>query len=114
MALTVLEVQLVKNTVGDLCHRKTNPALKDKLRFDYKIHNQNVILLEIRPGWRNPKEFMEQEFAKFQFIRTKRVWKLYWMRASGKWENYEPAPFSEDLGELVDVVDEDSYCCFFG
>jgi hypothetical protein len=36
------------------------------------------------------------------------------MRADLKWHAYEPAPPSRDLAELVEVVDRDQYCAFFG
>ena len=36
------------------------------------------------------------------------------MRADLKWHAYTPAPPSADLAKLIDVVDEDAYCAFFG
>jgi len=36
------------------------------------------------------------------------------MSASGKWEAYEPNPVATHLQELLDVIKEDKYYCFFG
>ena len=114
MAFTDLEKQLVKNVVGGLCRNRTKPHLKDKLRFDYKIKNQDVIVMEIRPGWRDPSKITESEFAKLKYVRSARAWKLYWRRANGKWLRYETEKYSEDLEYLVKEIDLDAYGCFFG
>jgi hypothetical protein len=36
------------------------------------------------------------------------------MRASGKWELYEPFPKSTHLDKILEVIKEDKYGCFFG
>ena len=57
---------------------------------------------------------MEDPIAKFKFIRTAGEWRLYWMRADLKWHKYDPFPSSLLLEKLVEVVDQDRLCCFFG
>ncbi|MBC2716010.1 MAG: DUF3024 domain-containing protein [Desulfobacteraceae bacterium] len=37
-----------------------------------------------------------------------------WKRASGKWERYEPKDTTKELRNLVQVIKEDMYGCFFG
>jgi len=36
------------------------------------------------------------------------------MRQDLKWHGYDPNPVGKSLEELVAVVDEDEFCCFFG
>jgi len=36
------------------------------------------------------------------------------MRASEKWELYEPFPKSSYLDEIIEVIREDKHSCFFG
>ena len=36
------------------------------------------------------------------------------MRASGKWELYEPYPESKDFKSMIEIIEEDKHCCFFG
>jgi len=36
------------------------------------------------------------------------------MRADLKWHVYEPQAPTNDLARLVEVVEEDAYCAFFG
>ncbi|MFZ5430428.1 MAG: DUF3024 domain-containing protein [Bacteroidota bacterium] len=35
---------------------------------------------------------MNSPIAKARFIASRNIWKVYWMRASGKWETYKPEP----------------------
>lgn len=114
MAFTDIELQKVKKIVGALCSEKTPDHLKDQLRFEYEIENQNVIIYEVRPAWKNPSEFTRMPLAKLIYVRTENIWKLYWQRASGKWVLYQPKKSSKDLGILVGVIDKDSHGCFFG
>ncbi|MGR8978853.1 MAG: DUF3024 domain-containing protein [Gammaproteobacteria bacterium] len=114
MAFTDIDLQKIKNQVGRLCLKRTPEHLKDELRIEYEIEKQNVIIYEIRPVWNNPSEFIKLPLAKLSYISSQKVWKLYWKRASGKWNKYEPKEFDKDLGRLVQEIDKDTYGCFFG
>ena len=114
MAFSELDLKRIDNCVGAFCRRRTRPDLADELRLDYVIEGHSVILFEERPDWREPAERMQRPFAKLRFVRTTGLWTLYWMRADLKWHAYQPAAPSTDLGALVDVVDRDEYCAFFG
>ena len=114
MALTEIEIQKVKKIVGTLCSEKTPEHLKDQLRFEYEIEKQSAIIYEVRPAWNNPSEYTKMPLAKLTYVKTEKVWKLYWKRASGKWVIYEPMESSKDLGDLVAAIDKDLHGCFFG
>jgi len=49
-----------------------------------------------------------------RYVRCHDIWKLYWKRASGKWELYGPEGEANDLTELMVIIDRDDYGCFFG
>ncbi len=51
MAFNEIELHRIKKEVGGLCRKRSPEALKDQLRFDYKIEKYNVIIYEIRPRW---------------------------------------------------------------
>jgi hypothetical protein len=36
------------------------------------------------------------------------------MRQTGKWESYEPASAACGLEEALDIIELDTYGCFFG
>jgi hypothetical protein len=114
MAFSEIELARIEKAVGRFCKRRTNPAIRDKLRLEYSVNRHDIEIFEIRPHWRNPDEEIESSVAKIKYLRSSNEWKLYWMRQDLKWHSYEPHSVGKNLEELVDVVDKDEYCCFFG
>lgn len=96
--------------------RKNRPPehIRDKLDIGYSYDGKSIILFEIRPQWNKPTVTLELPYAKIRYIASKKIFKLYWMRASGKWESYEPFPESTHLQKLLDCIDEDAFYCFKG
>ena len=102
----------IKKYVESLCPE--NLEIRAQLDCGYSYDGKVAILYEIRPVWNNPKEIQHIEFAKIRFYRSKHEWNLYWMRASGKWELYEPFPNSTHLEKIIEIIKEDKLGCFFG
>ncbi len=94
--------------------RPEDPEIRKKLDFGYSYDGKIAILYEIRPFCDDPKKILNIEFAKIRFYKSRKEWNLYWMRASGKWELYEPFSKSTHLEMIITVIKEDSYGCFFG
>ena len=88
--------------------------IRDQLDIGYSNDGRNIEFFTIRPQWNNPEEVIQSPYAKITYVKSRQLWKLYWMRASGKWEAYEPLPYSTHLQELLDCIDEDSLGCFKG
>ncbi|MEM7372036.1 MAG: DUF3024 domain-containing protein [Bacteroidota bacterium] len=88
--------------------------IRAQLDIGYSYEKQVLILVEIRPKWDNPKEIMEIPFAKARYVKSRHIWNIYWMRASGKWDPYQPHAQANSLEEFFSVVDEDAYGCFKG
>ncbi|MEI5984894.1 DUF3024 domain-containing protein [Sphingobacterium sp. PU5-4] len=109
--ISMVEVQL-KNFVE--ARRPKEEKIREKLDFGYSWDGQTAFLFEIRPQWNDPTNILELPFAKLRFVKSSKLWKLYWMRGSGKWEAYEPKPENVNLQLLLDEIDHDGYGCFFG
>lgn len=88
--------------------------LRDRLDIDYKIIGQTIIIHEIRPGYDNPKKKIEPKIARTIYVKSKRHWKVYWLRGNLKWYRYEPRPTVKDLKDFLELVIEDNYGCFWG
>jgi hypothetical protein len=108
---TVDIIELMENYVA-----RIRPPLhiRNKLDIGYKIENQSIILLEIRPSFRNPKELLESGYAKATYVKSENKWKVYWMRSNLKWTLYEPKPRVKGLKDFLKLVEEDKYHCFKG
>ena len=94
--------------------RRPPPNIRHKLDIGYRISGHSVEIFEIRPEWQNPKEIMEHPAAKATFVRTKNIWRVFWMRRDLKWHGYEPNSVVRTLEAFLAVVDRDEYGCFFG
>lgn len=114
MAFSEIELHKIKKVIGSFCEKRSPAHIRDQLRVEYKIQNQDIIISEIRPQWNDPKKQVESPFAKLKFVRSRNHWKLYWHRADMKWHIYEPLDSSKDLSELANEIDTDQYGCFFG
>lgn len=94
--------------------RPADAEIRKQIDYGYSWNKNIAILYCIRPFWQNPDEFIQYEFAKIRYTKTTDSWSLYWMRASGKWELYDPQLVESSLQELLAIVKEDEYGCFFG
>ncbi len=114
MSFYEIELKRIDKLVGEYCRNLAPTHIQNKLKYNCRVEGQNVFLYEERPRYDNPKEWLTIDFAKLRFIRRYNLWRLYWMRASGKWELYEPKSESKRLEALVHTIEQDDYGCFFG
>ena len=115
MALSEFETARAKKVMDDfLARRRPPPNIRPKLDLGYRISGQSVEIFEVRPAWNSPNERVEGAVAKATFVRTQKVWRIYWQRANLKWYAYEPVPEVSSLPAFLAVVEEDAYACFWG
>lgn len=114
MAFTELDLKRIDRTLGALCRRRCPASLRNQVRLEYRVTRHDVLLYESRPAFRDPSTWTEHGVAKMRFVRTAGEWRLFWQRASLKWQSYEPFASSRDITELVAEIDRDPYGCFFG
>ncbi|WP_301359922.1 DUF3024 domain-containing protein [Stutzerimonas nitrititolerans] len=115
MAFNDIEQKRTEKVVGAFIEkRRPPPHIRPELDLGFRIHGQSVEIFEIRPMWQAPDEKMEHPVAKATYVKTQRVWKVYWQRADLKWHGYPPAPQVKSLEEFLALVDKDEHYCFFG
>ncbi|MCK4631321.1 MAG: DUF3024 domain-containing protein [Bacteroidales bacterium] len=88
--------------------------IRDKLDLGYSYINKTVEIFEIRSRWDNEKIKIKSPVAKTKYVKSRNIWIVYWMRASGKWERYEPNPEINNISEFFEILEEDKYGCFWG
>ena len=114
MTKTVIDINesTIKKYVESI--RPDSSEIRTQLDFGYSYDKMVTELYEIRPSWNNPEEINNFPFAKIRFYKSRQLWKLYWMRASGKWNLYKPYPESTHLDKIIKVIKEDKHGCFYG
>ena len=115
MAVSEFEIKRIEKIMDAYLERARPPVhIRNELDIAYRIENQSVELFEIRPSFQNPEQKMEQLVAKATYVKLAKEWKLYWMKSDLKWHRYEPVPEANSLEELLKVIEEDAYGCFYG
>lgn len=115
MALSPLEVKHCERHLAEfLKRRRPPPHTRDELDLGYELVNQSVELFEIRPDWRDRTKTTHTPVAKATYVRSRDLWRIYWMRRDLRWHSYTPQPAVSNIDEFLNVVDADEYACFFG
>ena len=115
MALSEFEIKKCEKAIEAFMIRRRPPEhIRDKVDLRYRIERQSVEIFGVRPHWRDPTEKIEEPIAKATYIRTRRLWNIYWLRADLKWHRYDPDSEVITIEEFLQIVDKDEYCCFFG
>jgi len=116
MALTKEQITKIEKAAAKYMYYERPPLeVRDQLDLGYRIEGQNVFLFEISPRWDKPEEKTERPVAKTTYIKSKNLWKIYWMRG-----NLEMVPlracsfYVKSISDFFDLVTEDALSCFFG
>lgn len=115
MAIDILQILNVIEAMENFIERNRPPEhIRPKLDLSYKIEDQSVYILEIRPHWEKPEVIKEYPVAKTTFVKAKNHWKIFWMRADLNWHSYKPKPTVKTIEEFIKLVEEDKHHCFWG
>ena len=94
--------------------RRPPVHVRSQLDLSYRIENQTIIIFEIRPRWNDPQTILEIPIAKTTWVKSRKVWRIFWMQADLKWHSYHPMPEVSTLQKFVDAVDADAHGFFWG
>ena len=115
MTIPTLQTLEIIETLENYISRNRPPEhIRAQVDLSYKIDGQSIILFEIRPRFDRPEIKHEIEFAKTTFVKSRGVWKVYWMRSNLKWYSYDARPTVKKLSEFIKLVEQDEYGCFLG
>lgn len=116
MALSEFERKRVEHLAREFCVARSprDPRVWAQLHLDFDIENQSLILVEVRPDWKDSAVIRRSPFAKATYVRTTERWKVFWRRADLKWHTYDPMPTVARVELFLDLVSEDDFGCFFG
>jgi hypothetical protein len=115
MAFTDIEEEKYKKLLTDFIESRRPPVeIRDKVDLGFRIKDYSVEIFEIRSHWQNPEIKIEEAVAKTTFVRSRDIWKVFWMRSDLKWHVYQPKPEVRTLTKFLDLVNEDTCGCFWG
>ncbi len=115
MTISEFEKKRCKRELDKFLAKRRPPAyIRNEVDLSYRIEGQSITIFEIRPEWCDPKTSIEIPVAKTTYIKSKKIWKVFWQRADLKWHNYRPALIVKSVEEFLQIIDEDPHHCFFG
>lgn len=94
--------------------RPKNLEIRKQVDVGYRFEKNSFFLFHSRPFIDDPTDIKHYDFAKIRYYKSKNEWSLYWKRANGKWELYDPFPIAPHLDEMLQAIKEDRLGCFFG
>ena len=94
--------------------RRPRAEIRDKLDYRADIVGSDLVIVAVRPAFQEPTRKTDEHIAKLKWVGTRRVWRLFWMRADLKWHSYEPMPEAATVAAGLEEVERDPYGCFFG
>ena len=101
--------------MGKLIEKRRPPLhIREQLDLRADINGGEAVIFVVRPSFQDKTRIIETPVAKAKWVNTRSVWRLFWMRADRKWYSYEPLPESNDVHVLLEEVDRDPHCCFWG
>ncbi|MCX6766443.1 MAG: DUF3024 domain-containing protein [Candidatus Moranbacteria bacterium] len=91
---------------------KVPEHVADKIQNVAEKSGNSYILYETRPTWDgSAKPWTKLSVAKMTFVKISGRWKLFWMRASGKWEFYGGY---KSFKNVLNMIEKDKFGCFWG
>lgn len=97
-----------------LVKRRPHPSVRGKCDLGCRLEEQTVEIFEIRPQWDKPEIIHEHPFAKAIYVKSKKLWEIYWMRSNLKWQRYESNEVAKTIEDVFAIIDCDEYGAFFG
>ena len=114
MPFNDIELQRIKKIVGGFCEENIPDHLRCQIKVFYEIRGYDVKIIETRPHSIKSNVWTENPIARLKYDPDTLGWQLYWMRASGKWEKYPEIQPTNHLRLLIEEIEKDPYCVFWG
>ncbi|MFT4664900.1 MAG: hypothetical protein ACI8YQ_004324 [Polaribacter sp.] len=87
---------------------------RDQIDIGYTFENNELEVFEIRPVWDDKSKKTTLPIAKSTYIKSKKMWKLYWMNGNQKWEFYKPNGELNTMDKILHEIKADEQNCFWG
>jgi len=114
MPFNDIELQRIKKIVGGFCEEKIPDHHRSQIKVFYEVRGYDVKIIESRPDFMRNYEWTETQIARLKYYPDAFVWQLYWMRASGKWQKYDEFKPTNNLQLVIEEIEKDPCCVFWG
>lgn len=87
-----------------------------EMRLEMDVDARAITIFECRVPWREDlgPGWTRQETARMRFTKLTGVWTLYWPDRNGRFHRYEGLDPTPTIDSLLDEIDVDPTCIFWG
>ncbi len=112
MALPGLDVAAIRH----FCEQRVPPHALHQVRIEADVSPTAVTIVEVRAPWREDygPQWTRGGVARLRYVAKHKHWVLYWRDRNQKWHKYELLQPSPDILVLLDEIDRDPTCIFWG
>ncbi len=115
MALSEFEIKRCERELDKFLSKHRPPAhIRHEIDVRYRIVDQAVEILEVRPHWKDVSQIIEIPVAKATYVKAQKIWRVFWHKSDMKWHGYNPTREVNSIEDFLTLVGEDKYGCFFG
>ena len=91
--------------------------VREQVWIEVDVASTSLTVVECRPPWdpnRMGPEPTRQRIARLRFTASRREWTLYWCDHNDRFRRYEPLQPQSSIQRLMDEIDRDPTCIFWG
>ena len=114
MALSEFERKMIDELFSTYCENKVPPHLRHQIKIEFRIRENEVILVESRPHWQGRGEWLSMNVARFTKDGEAAAWNLYWADRNSIWRKYSPLPSHRSIEKLLQEVEKNETGAFWG
>lgn len=98
------------------CEQRVPPHALHQVRSELVLSKGAATIVERRAPWREDfgPEWTSRGVARLRYTIKRGVWALYWSDHNGRWHLYDLIDPTDDVRVLLDEVDRDPTCIFWG
>lgn len=98
------------------CRGRVPDVVQDEVRVDVDVADRHVTIVECRPPWRGGigAEWTRFPIARLRYTKARHLWTLYWRDRNLRFHEYDLAPATESVEELLAEIDRDPTAIFWG
>jgi hypothetical protein len=113
MALPASVKEQAEKLVGTYCEKRNPAHVRDQMRLSFSVRGSSITLFDERPSYLDEKVWIKMSVAQFRYGEDGK-WTLYCADRNSRWHEYWDLDASENLQDLLDEVDDDPTCIFWG
>ena len=108
--------ELDANRVRKWAHDKTPTEFRDEMRVEVDETPRGLTILECRPPWSEliGSEWTRSSIARLTYSKQAGEWTLYYADRNSRFQRYWECGPSAYVADLLEEIDADPTCIFWG